>query len=63
MSINAGAQVVIFTHFNCIWTRSGRCENIWDRFGNWIELPVQKRLCPIFVRDVGSPEIKEYSAG
>ena len=35
----------------------------WDRlytgdvFG--IELPVQRRLCPIFVRNVGSPDIHE----
>ena len=28
-----------------------------------VELPVQRRLCPIFVRDVGSPDIHEYSAG
>ena len=25
-----------------------------------VELPVQRRLCPIFVRDVGSPDIHEY---
>ena len=24
-----------------------------------VELPVQRRLCPIFVRDVGSPDIYE----
>ena len=24
-----------------------------------VELPVQRRLCPIFVRDVGSPDIHE----
>ena len=24
-----------------------------------LELPVQRRLCPIFVRDVGSPDIHE----
>ena len=28
-----------------------------------VELPVQRRLCPIFVRNVGSPDIHEYSAG
>ena len=33
------------------------------RFCIWVELPVQKRLCPIFVRNVGSPDIHEYSAG
>ena len=25
----------------------------------WVELPVQRRLCPIFVRNVGSPDIHE----
>ena len=28
-----------------------------------VEFPVQRRLCPIFVRDVGSFDIHEYSAG
>ena len=25
----------------------------WDRFYIWVELPVQRRLCPIFVSGVG----------
>ena len=29
----------------------------------WVELPVQRRLCPIFMKNVGSPDIHEYSAG
>ena len=29
----------------------------------WVELPVQRRLCLIFVKNVGSPYIHEYSAG
>ena len=28
-----------------------------------VELPVQRRLCPIFVRDVGSPGIHEHFRG
>ena len=28
-----------------------------------VELLVQRRLCPIFVRDVGSPDIQEYFRG
>ena len=36
---------------------------VWDRFCIWVELPVQKRLCPIFVSDVGLHDIHEYSAG
>ena len=26
----------------------------------WVELSVQRRLCPIFVRNIGSPDIPEY---
>ena len=33
------------------------------RFCIWVELPVQRRLYPIFVKNVGSPDIHEYSAG
>ena len=29
----------------------------------WVELPVQRRLYPIFVSGVGLPDIHEYSAG
>ena len=29
----------------------------------WVELPVQRRLCPIFMRDVGSPDIHECFRG
>ena len=29
------------------------------RFYIWVELPVQRRLCLIFVRNVGSPNIHE----
>ena len=29
----------------------------------WVELPVQRRLCPILVSGVGVPDIHEYSAG
>ena len=29
----------------------------------WVKLPVQRRLCPIFVRDVGSPDIHECFRG
>ena len=30
---------------------------------SWVELPIQRRLCPIFVRDVGSPDIHECFRG
>ena len=29
----------------------------------WVELPVQRGLCPIFVKNVGSPDIHVYSTG
>ena len=29
----------------------------------WVELPVQRRLCPIFMSGVGLLDIHEYSAG
>ena len=28
-----------------------------------VELPVQRRLCPIFMSGVGLPNIHDYSAG
>ena len=31
--------------------------------GSWVELPVQRRLCMIFMISVGLPDIHEYSAG
>ena len=31
--------------------------------GSWVELPVQRRLYPIFIRGVGLPDIHDYSAG
>ena len=33
------------------------------RFCIWVELLVQMRLCPIFVRNVGSPDIHECFCG
>ena len=60
MSIDAGAQVVI------ILLAFGPCVVVvygWDRFVHWVKLPVQKRLCPIFMSGVGLPGIHEYSAG
>ena len=32
-------------------------------FVPWVELPVQRRLCPIFVSGDGLPDIHEYFAG
>ena len=32
-------------------------------FVPWVELPVQRRLYPIYMSGVGLPDIHEYSAG
>ena len=32
-------------------------------FVPWVELPVQRRICPIFMSGVRLPDIHEYSAG
>ena len=60
MSIYAGAKVAI------ILLAFGPCVVVvdyWDRFCIWVELPVQKRFCPIFVSGVGLPDIYDYSTG
>ena len=36
---------------------------VYAGFCIWVELPVQRRLCPIFVRNVGSPDIHECFRG
>ena len=60
MSIDAEAQVAIILL---------ACRpyvviiDYWDRFVLWVELPVQRRLYPIFVSSVGLPDIHEYFAG
>ena len=35
----------------------------WDRFYIWVELPVQRRFCSIFVSGIRLLDIHEYSAG
>ena len=59
MSIDAWAQVAIFTR---TWTWCGRYKML-GHVVFWVELPVQKRLCSIFVSGVGLPDIHKYSAG
>ena len=49
-------------HFTRMWTQCGRCE-LFGTVCIWVELPVQRRLCLIFVSGVGLPDIHEYSAG
>ena len=50
--------LLIFIH---MWTRCGRCENL-GQVVLWVELPVQRRLCPIFMSGVGLPDIHDYFA-
>ena len=60
MGINAGAQVTI------ILLACGPGVVIVNCLGQvvfWVELPIQRRLCPIFMSGVGLPDIHEYSAG
>ena len=50
---------LFYSHVDPVWSLS----TCWDRFVPWVELPVQRRLCPIFMSGVGLPDIHEYSAG
>ena len=59
VSIDAGAQVAI------ILLACGPCVVIvivGIGFVPWVELLVQRRLCPIFMSVVGLPDIHEYFA-
>ena len=44
--------------FTRTWTQCGRCK-ILGHVVFWVELPVQRRLCPIFVSGVGLPDIHD----
>ena len=41
----------------------GPCVVVGTSYVLWVELPVQRKLCPIFVSNIGLPDIYEYSAG
>ena len=49
-------QEAVFTHINVILDCLGQVCIL-------VELPVQRRLCPIFVREVRSPDIYECFRG
>ena len=57
------AQVAVLDIYGNILHCLGQDMQVLDKFCIWVELPVQRRLCPIFVKNVGSPDIHEYSAG
>ena len=40
----SGAVIVLY------WALDGSCDCIVVQVGFWIELPIQRRLCPIFVK-------------
>ena len=50
---------LFYSHVDLVWSLLivGAC------FVPWVELPVQRRLCLIFVSGVGLPDIHKYSAG
>ena len=50
---------LFYSHVDPVWSLLivGTC------FVPWVELPVQRRLYPIFVSGVGLLNIHEYSAG
>ena len=56
MSILVWAQEAVFTHINVIL-------DCLEQVCIWVELPIQRRLCPIFMREVGSPDIHECFRG
>ena len=53
--------MAIFTNFNCIWTQCGLCKILGHvamclgQVVSWVELLVQRRLCPIFIVVSGYP--------
>ena len=59
MSIDAGAKWPLFySHVDPMWSLL-----MLGQVVPWVELSVQRRLCPIFVSGIGLPDIHEYSAG
>ena len=63
MSIDVWAEVAIFTHFKLYMDHVWSFEMVGTGFVPWVEFPVQRRLCSIFMSGVGLPDIDEYSAG
>ena len=50
---------LFYSHVDLVWSLL----IVGTSFVPWVELPVQRRLCPIFVSGVGLPDIHENSAG
>ena len=63
MDIVVWAQEAVFIHICIILIILDCLGQVSCRCFIWVELPVQRRLCPIFVRNVGSPDIHECFRG
>ena len=50
---------LFYSHVDPVWSLL----IVGTGFVPWVELPVQRRLCPIFVSGGGLPDIHEYSMG
>ena len=48
-----------YSHMDPVWSLL----IVGTGFVPWVEFPVQRRLCPIFMSGVGLLNIHEYSAG
>ena len=50
---------LFYSHVDLVWSLLivGIC------FVSWVEFPVQRRLCPIFMSGLKLPDIHEYSMG
>ena len=57
------SQVAVLDIYWTILHCLGQDMQVLDKFCIWVELPIQRRLYPIFLKNVGSPDIHEYSAG
>ena len=49
---------LFYSHLDPVWSLC----IVGTGYVLWVELPVQRRLYPIFVNSVGLPDIHEYSA-
>ena len=56
MGIGLWPQAAVYTHVYIFGCLLGQVCIL-------VELPIQRRLCPIFVRNVGSPDIHECFHG
>ena len=48
-----------YSHMDLVWSLL----IVGTGFVPWVELPIQRRFCLIFVSGVGLPDIHEYSTG